>query len=704
MKRKLLLLFTVSLYLMSSCKKDSSKSTGTIPVTANKIAPDGFNFSTSQNVKLNVSLLTNDNEAIKGVVVNVYATGSLSADSVLFRGVTDKSGNLTGTVTVPAYYTKLVIDPAYVGLMRYAVANINSGGITAIIGGKTGYGGDITADVATATSSERSLARFSKLNSLGVQSTDFGYPTGYTAANAFASPTNLGVPAYLEPTLDNVSATMLAYVNASLPEGQSVVKTHPQYLQNAINNVNITAAADVWITFVSEGAGYLNSLAYFTYPTGTPPKAGANGTAAGGIDKITYIFPNASAAGSGGGLIAGQKVHLGTFSAGTTIAFCLVQNAWTGSGVNSAATKFYSLNALNPETTSSLQQHAVMLYDALDQVNLIGFDDQNRQNGGSDNDFNDVMFYASSNPVTAISQTGVQPVDKGLDTDGDGVPDLLDAFPNDATRAFITYYPSASTYADVAFEDNWPSKGDYDMNDLVVRYRYTFISNAKNQVVSMTGDFSVDAAGASFKNGFGLQLPVAASAVSSVTGYKLSTNTYIQLASNGVESGQSKAVIIPFDNHDLMIQNPDFSFFVNTLLSKNKVTSNTASVNVTFASPVDPTVLTPTAINPFLISNLRRTYEVHLPGYAPTDKADPKLFGTGDDNSSVAAGTYYLSTTNWPWAINFSETFSYPVETVNITNAYPHFADWAGSSGVNFLDWYSNLTSGYRNTANIYSK
>ncbi|HMG07918.1 MAG TPA: LruC domain-containing protein, partial [Mucilaginibacter sp.] len=364
--------------------------------------------------------------------------------------------------------------------------------------------------------------------------------------------------------------------------------------------------------------------------------------------------------------------------------------------------KFYSNDKFNPESTSAARKHSVMLYDAVHKLFLMGFEDTNRQSG-SDNDFNDLVVYATANPITAISNDGIPAIDDGGDKDGDGVLDELDAYPNDATKAYICYYPSSSTYAQVAFEDNWPKKGDYDLNDLIVNYRYTFISNAKNQVVSLSGDFVPVAAGASFKNGFGVQLPVAASSVTSVTGQKITSN-YITMASNGVESGQSKAVIIPFDNHDNVLKYPDNSYLINTVPTKDKVEGTTTTVTVNFSSPVDQANLTASSFNPFLISNLRRGYEVHLPGYAPTDKVDTKLFNTDDDASVPANGKYYLSKENGPWAISYTTAILYPIEGANITKAYLHFAEWAASSGTAYTDWYSNPASGYRNTSFLFTK
>ena len=53
------------------------------------------------------------------------------------------------------------------------------------------------------------------------------------------------------------------------------------------------------------------------------------------------------------------------------------------------------------------------------------------------------------------------------DSDNDGVLDSDDSYPDDVERAFINFVPVSGKNT-LAFEDRWPHKGDYDMNDLVL--------------------------------------------------------------------------------------------------------------------------------------------------------------------------------------------------------------------------------------------
>ncbi|MDO8897100.1 MAG: LruC domain-containing protein, partial [Bacteroidales bacterium] len=105
--------------------------------------------------------------------------------------------------------------------------------------------------------------------------------------------------------------------------------------------------------------------------------------------------------------------------------------------------------------------------------------------------------------------------------------------------------------------------------------------------------------------------------------------------------------------------------------------------------------------NPFIIVNKERGVEVHLPNYPPTDLVDMGKFGTWEDDSNPGTGRWYVNDKNLPWAINIYESFAYPIEKQEILWAHLKFAEWAMSSGVQFPDWYKNLT-GYRNNSLIY--
>lgn len=687
MNNKVLAICLSLLTIVSACKKNADQPAGGGGTTTpDKIAPDGFTFNTTKQVTVNIELLAPDDKAIAGVPVTIYGNtaiadnGNADASSALFTGLTDKTGALKATFTVPASQDTVLIDAKYIGLIRNVKSYITGTSLSATIGGKDGLSGNVVTSFAAPRQ--------------GVASSSFGGGTTYTPMGTTDS---YGRPKYLESPSDVISSTLLSYINASLPEGTPLTKTHPQYLTDAATGtVNVTAKSDVWITFVSEGAGYANAVGYYTYPTGSAP------TKASDISTVNVVFPNASLYGSGGNMRSGDKVKLGTFDGGTSIGFILLADGWAGSNkVDATVPKYYSDPQLNPETDAAYKKHSVLLYDATNKLYLVGFEDLARP--GGDQDFNDVVFYATANPITAISNDGVQPIDQPKDSDGDGVTDIFDKYPTDPTRAYDNYYPSATTFATVAFEDLWPSTGDYDMNDLVVGTRYKYVTNASNNVVELYGDFAVQAAGASYQNGFGVQFPFAASQVKTVTGQSIKGN-YITLAGNGVEAGQSKAVIIPFDNHQNLINNYAGAYFINTKTEMPKVTGDTAHVYVQFTSPISGSTFGTAPFNPFLISNMRREYEVHLPGNAPTDKANAKLLGTGDDASKPSSGIYYVSANNWPWAVSFPSTFTYPVEGIKISDAYLHFLEWAKSGGTVYTDWFSNSAADYRNSSNLYTK
>lgn len=291
----------------------------------------------------------------------------------------------------------------------------------------------------------------------------------------------------------------------------------------------------------------------------------------------------------------------------------------------------------------------------------------------------------------------------GNDTDGDGVPDGDDDYPNDPDRAFDNYIP-ASGYGTLAYEDLWPGKGDYDFNDLVLDYKLQFVTNANNNVLEIFGTFIVRAYGATYHNGFGFEFITDQIDQDdlSATGYDLQEN-YINLNSNGLEAGQTNPVFIVYDDAYNILPHPGEGIGVNTEESAPYVEPDSVmlTINVT-PDTYSLSTFTGSTFNPFIIVDGQRDVEVHLPNHPPTDKADMSLFGTNHDDSDPQTGRYYKTQENLPWAINIYESFAYPREKIEILDAYHYFDEWAESSGEQYPDWYQD-NQGYRNDQNIYS-
>jgi LruC domain-containing protein len=282
-----------------------------------------------------------------------------------------------------------------------------------------------------------------------------------------------------------------------------------------------------------------------------------------------------------------------------------------------------------------------------------------------------------------------------LDSDGDGVSDDSDDFPKDPERAVRNNYRGT-----LAYEDLWPSEGDYDFNDMVVEYNIGHILNSVNKLVEIDADWTVRAVGASFANGFGYQFNnIKGSAIRSITGQSLKENI-VSVEGNGVEQGQNLATVIAFDNVFNLIRNAGGSF-INTVPSAPVVPEETINNFISFNVPQVQVNVGLPPYNPFIFVNGKRSKEVHLKNYAPTDLADPSLFGTAKDASNPEAGITYTTEKGLPWAIHITGRFDYPVEYAPVNEAYLFFSNWAVSGGTQFEDWYLDL-SGNRNDSKIY--
>ena len=623
---------------------------------------DSFGFATVENVNVELRVANGDNDGVEKIPFKIYDKDPQEGGRLLDSGSTKSNGVFSSRIVVPTYIKSIFVE----GYMSSLEIPINNGYAMHEFG-----------------SNMFNSARANK---------DFISPEKSTLT--YLSPYNAdGVPDNM--SFEAVPAGFLSKVNNALPERISVPDNNPHFLYegNEFNAVIINQSADIWITFVHEGAGHKNVFGFYTFDVNNPPETTDD------IAEITVAFPNVSMVGSGGGLVPGDKVYLGEFEPGTAIGWVLMANGWRNGVANLVTDTWYSDKELN----HTGQQQSVLFYDDEYEKLVVGFEDLDF--GEGDDDFNDALFFVSSEPTNSIDTSEVTPMGTPSDEDGDGIPDMFDDFPQDPERAFHTNNHSMST---LAFEDLWPQKGDYDFNDLVVDYNIFFHKDADNKIKNVITEFELRAVGARYRNGFAVQFPFESSNIESYNIIDGSDNlTYSNIISDlnfapQLETG-TKATVVYVDNTLDLIQ-PVGDTFINTEKNVTYLGTVKFALDIKLSNPENISDWQwNVPFNPFIYVDRDRSHEIHLPDFPPTDLVNPGLFGTSDDSSLISQNRYYKSVENHPWVLNIADSWDYPYEKNKVTGAYLLFKDWAESSGNLYPDWYKDLP-GYRNSERIYQE
>lgn len=263
------------------------------------------------------------------------------------------------------------------------------------------------------------------------------------------------------------------------------------------------------------------------------------------------------------------------------------------------------------------------------------------------------------------------------DSDADGVPDAVDAFPCDAAASAALFAPSEDAFGMLLVEDQWPAKGDLDFNDVVIAYHYALRADASGRVVGLRARFDVRAIGGALHNGFGLRLPVARSAVASIT--------------RTVEGGAPQALSASADAQLTVRVFDDlravFGGATGPLNSSGAVAQASApfSVDIDFATPV---ILSAggAPYDAFVFRSDRPGHEIHRPEFAGTDAMDGALFGSADDSST--ADRHFVDGEGLPFVLVLPELAAYPLEATEIAQLYPDIVAFAASGGAASQDFY----------------
>lgn len=260
---------------------------------------------------------------------------------------------------------------------------------------------------------------------------------------------------------------------------------------------------------------------------------------------------------------------------------------------------------------------------------------------------------------------------------------------------------TSTAWQTAAFEDLWPQQGDYDFNDVVVRYRITK-SQVGEQVVRFKVDGELLAVGASYHNGFAFRFRDIARTDVNEQLVRLEVNGE-QLSTNALESGRSEAILIALSDTKTVTPTQSGCKYFRTesgCFDQDPVPftvtlplANSQSASSATFSKIDPFIFAVNGFDhgPYVDMNNARAWEVHLKNHSPTEAFDTNYFDQGDDMSSSQGN--YQTLNGLPWALIIGTNWHHPRENVEILEAYPQFQSFAESAGTQNTTWFNSPVS-----------
>ncbi|AOP35054.1 LruC domain-containing protein [Leptospira tipperaryensis] len=248
------------------------------------------------------------------------------------------------------------------------------------------------------------------------------------------------------------------------------------------------------------------------------------------------------------------------------------------------------------------------------------------------------------------------------DSDGDGIVDRDDTYPNDPTRASTFRYPAEGYYT-ISYEDLFPNQGDADFNDYNVRVVFEEDWNAKGQVSRIRAKYTHVAKGAGYNHTLHLTIPGVTASSYSLTRYAYDGTT-VENNFSGNDTAIQTLEILPKSNTTIPSSNTSRS---NTTFKIGK----SAALEVVLQNAINRVTLGAAPYDTF-IKVINTNQEIHFPR---------RYF---DSNGK----DLYLDSTGFPWALLVTGNFLWPYESTDIRKSYPSFQSWYESMGNLNADWY----------------
>lgn len=630
----------VCTFFFTGCKKDVYDPNKNTPIE------DAFDYATTKVTPIAVDYGIKGNKA----VFEVYDENPLDENSKKKEGVTsllkvytDENSKYTGKINLPIAASKVYLYSESYGLPTCVETDVTVSGIKF---NSEDYIANLNKNQAAKQANKQLARSVSWDNQYNVQKINSwnndGLPNNLLSITAEESLNAQGI-------LNRIQTTLLPGTDNSQyakPTGEV--------------NINVLKDTRVTLVFAGEAAQYNNTLGYYYYETGKAPQ---NENEFRELPK--YIaFPKCSLWPP---LEYGMRMNLlyhdkagkttETFPKGTTIGWFIISDGFNYQGNVDLYGKSYWFS--NNEFNLMGEKRCVSLYDKETKNIILGFEDGDTRSG-VDHDYKDVLFFLTNE-------------DGNIDIDGK---------PTTKPEEF----PPVTTVrkGTLAFEDLWPSQGDYDMNDVVVTYERSFTVDKDNNVTELKDIYTPVHKGGQIKSGFGYQIGLPVTSVSKIDIVNGSSTNPSLI--NNMESGQKNATFILFDDIEQAVKN-------------GAITVTLKPSGLTLETIQDPHFY-----NPFIRVSPNKEgknpiQEIHLTNYPPTDLADRFCFGKYKDKSSVnedgdlVGPYYYVSDNDYPFAIDLPILdYVVPTESTRIDKFYPKFGNWVKTKGQEDTDWYLHPT------------
>lgn len=614
----------------------------------------------------------------------------------LYSAYTDENCVFSGTITLPAYVEKVwVYSPAFFAktLME---ANV--------------VGNTITVSDTDGTRSARAATR-------AAEEEGYSYMTRTDVSKEYQSGKRwkewLG-------TYDSNGKVNYVYKGKDLVPDASIYTEHsqviksskscPTQLRNA-SDLEIKNSAEVVITYLGGNTCWNSSLGYYYYKVGQEPKSIEDA-------NVIMIFPNtqdgkwekttqdADRQKAGVDRMTSVKLKYypkieqdskegatDVFPAGYKVGLVLATNAWSkrleyenNSKKNYLnENRYYRAATLNTLTVrqngSSTELPVVASYYTMDKGFVVAsFEDDYKFDDriGNDQNFSDVVVAIGTNPVKAIADLSTFKM--WVNADGESLVTLEETL--------------KGTYL---FEDLWPQKGDYDMNDACVEYIHGTYKDKWDDTYGETFSFKPRQNFATKKNGIAFRLiggdraEVDSKGVKTkkrISGYHIPAEVKLYLGNKDIteqlEYDEENQIfyVIPDTK-----KNPGLTYTVEFLHIPDGSPQYYERNYKEYKSLIDV----------FLYRKEGdKNWEVHTKGMEPTPKMNFDYFGKGDDLSKPAEGIYYVRAGNYPYALfldgqqidKMSKIFDIKNEGFTLDMMYPKYTKWVETEGKENSNWY----------------